>query len=242
MYQENFDKMTIIEHLEELRRRIIISLTFFLAATIVSFVFADKIAYVLKLPSQGLVNDFIFLAPTEVFIVYIRIAMLAGFIASMPFILIHAGLFFMPAISADRKKSISIWLGAAFLLSLAGVLFAYYLAIPFALRFLINFSQGIALPMISIGRYFSFVGAFLLIGAGIFQIPVIIGFLSSIGIVNTRFLTSKRKYTIIAIFIISAIITPTQDIINMLIFALPMICLYEIGLMVSWIIEKRRGG
>lgn len=240
MREENFDKMSIIEHLEELRRRIILSLSFFLIAAIISFIFVDKLAYILKLPAKEAIKDFIFLTPTEVFVTYLRIAILTGFILSIPFILIQLGLFFTPAISSDKRKSIFLWLSASFLLSITGIIFSYFLAIPFALKFLIDFSKDIALPMISIAKYFSFVSAFILIGAGIFQIPVIMGFLSIIGILNSAFLRQKRKYMIIIIAIIAAIITPTQDVINMLIFMLPMWALYEIGVLVSWLIEKKR--
>lgn len=241
MREENSKKMTIIEHLEELRRRIIICLVFFLIASIISFIFVDRLAYILKLPAEGLIKDFIFLTPTEVFVSYLRIALLSGFIISIPFILIQFGLFFMPAIAIDKRRYISVWLLASFLLSLIGIVFSYFLAIPFTLKFLINFSEDIALPMISIARYFSFASSFLLMGAGIFQLPVIIGLLANIGILNTHFLCKNRKYAIIIIFIIAAVITPTQDIINMLIFSLPMIVLYEIGILVAWLVERRRG-
>jgi sec-independent protein translocase protein TatC len=122
---------------------------------------------------------------------------------------------------------------------MAGIMFSYFLALPFALKFLISFAAGAAVPMISIGRYFSFAAIFLLMGAAVFQIPVIMGLLSSIGMLSARFFSKNRKYAIVVIFIISAIITPTQDIFNMLIFALPMWALYEIGIFISWIIEKR---
>ena len=234
------DKMSIIEHLEELRKRIIASLIFFVAATIFSFVFVDKIFAILRIPALGIIENFIFLTPTEVFATYVRIAILAGFIISLPFILLQLGLFLKPAISPDKGKTIFIWLIMAFLLSIMGIMFSYFLALPFALKFLIGFAKGAAVPMISIGKYFSFACALLLIGAGIFQIPVIMGLLSSIGILNSKFFSKNRKYAIVIISIIAAVITPTQDVFNMLVFALPMWGLYEIGILVSWIIEKKR--
>jgi len=232
--------MTIIEHLEELRKRIIASLIFFVAATILSFVFVDKISTILRLPALGIIENFIFLTPTEVFTTYLRISILAGFIISLPFILFQIGMFLMPAISPDRRKTISTWLIMSFLLSILGIMFSYFLALPFALKFLINFARDAAVPMISIGKYFSFAGALLLVGAGIFQIPVIMGLLSNIGILSSKFFRKNRKYAIVVIAIIAAIITPTQDIFNMLIFSVPMWSLYEVGIWVSWIIEKRR--
>jgi sec-independent protein translocase protein TatC len=95
-------------------------------------------------------------------------------------------------------------------------------------------------PMISIGKYFSFAGALLLMGAGIFQIPVVMALLSYIGMFKAAFFSKNRKYAVVVIFIIAAIITPTQDVVNMLIFAVPMLGLYEAGILASWVIEKRR--
>ncbi|MDD5356268.1 MAG: twin-arginine translocase subunit TatC [Candidatus Omnitrophica bacterium] len=234
------NKISIIEHLEELRRRIIISLIFFAAAAVFSFVFVDRISGILRLAASGIIENFVFVAPTEVFAAYLRISILSGFVISLPFILYQLGAFLAPAISSDRRNSVFMWLVTSFLLSVTGIIFSYFLALPFALKFLINFAGGAAIPMISIGRYFSFAGAFLLAGAGVFQIPVIMGLLSSVGILNSSFFRKNRKYAIVVIFIISAIITPTQDIFNMLIFALPMWALYEIGILISWIIEKKR--
>lgn len=233
-------KMSIIEHLEELRKRIIASLIFFMAATIFSFIFVDKISDILRLPALGIIGNFIFTSPTEVFTTYLRLAVLAGFIVSLPFILFQVGAFLMPAVPRDKRKAIINWLVVSFALSMLGIMFSYFIALPFALKFLINFARDAASPMISIGKYFSFAGALLLIGAGMFQIPVIMALLSHIGVLNTIFFRKNRKYAIVAIFIIAAIVTPTQDIVNMLIFAVPMLMLYEAGILASWIIERKR--
>lgn len=232
------NKMTVIEHLEELRKRIIISLIFFVAAVSFSFIFVNKISYVLRLPALGIVENFVFVSPTEVFTAYLRISILSGFVLSLPFILYQLGMFLTPAISQDKRNSVFMWLVVSFLLSIAGIMFSYFLALPFSLRFLVDFASGAASPMISIGKYFSFAAAFLLIGAGVFQIPVIMGLLSSIGLLKPYFFRKHRKYAVVVIFIISAIITPTQDMFNMLIFALPMWALYEVGILISCGIGK----
>jgi sec-independent protein translocase protein TatC len=232
------NKMSIIEHLEELRKRIIVSLVFFTLASIFSFMFVDKISDILRLPALGIIENFIFLTPTEVFAAYMRISILAGFVISLPFILLQLGLFLIPALPKDQREAIVSWLIISFLLSILGIMFSYFLALPFALKFLISFANGAAVPMISLGKYFSFAGALLLIGAGIFQIPVVMALLSYIGIFKAAFFRKNRKYAVVVIFIIAAIITPTQDIVNMLIFAVPMLALYEAGILASWIIEN----
>jgi len=202
--------------------------------------FINKISYILRLPALGVIDNFIFTSPTEVFTAYLRLSILAGFIISLPFILFQLGLFLMPAVSHDKRKAIVNWLIVSFSLSMLGIVFSYFLALPFALKFLINFARDTALPMISIAKYFSFAGALLLIGAGIFQMPVIMALLSYLGVLNTIFFRKNRKYAIVAIFITAAVITPTQDIINMLIFAVPMLVLYETGIVASWVTEKKR--
>ncbi len=240
MYEENLSRMTIIEHLEELRKRIIYSLAFFVTAAVFSFMFVDKISGILRLPAIGVIDNFIFTSPTEVFGVYLRLSMLSGFIISLPFILLQLGFFLMPAVAAGKKEVIISWLVLSLALSMLGIIFSYFIALPLALKFLIGFARGAALPMIAIGKYFSFAGAFLLIGAGIFQIPVIMALLTYLGLFGPGFFNKNRKYAIVSIAILAAIITPTQDIFNMLIFGLPMWVLFEAGVVASLIIEKRR--
>jgi len=232
------NKMTVIEHLEELRRRIIASLVFFTIASICSFIFSDNISDILRLPALGVIDNFVFVAPAEMLTSYLRLSLLTGFFVSLPFILFQAGCFLIPAVSPDKREAVMSWLIISFALSLLGIMFSYLLALPFALKFLVNFAKDAAFPMISIDKYFSFAGAFLLIGAMVFQIPVIMALLSYIGILSSAFFRKNRKYAVVAIFIAAAIITPTQDIVNMLIFAVPMLALYEAGVMASIVIEK----
>ncbi|MFA4991437.1 MAG: twin-arginine translocase subunit TatC [Candidatus Omnitrophota bacterium] len=240
MSEHSPNKMSVVQHLDELRGRLIASLLFFLACSILSFFFVDELAYLLKLPARGAIKDFIFLSPTEGFVSYVRISLLSGFICAVPFMLVQMGYFFMPALPFNRRAPVFIWLGSSFSLFIMGAAFAYFVALPFAIKFLVDFAKGAAVPMISIGKYFSFATAFLLTGAAIFQIPVIMGFLSSMGVLSAAFLSRNRRYAVVCIFIVSAVITPTQDVMNMLIFALPMMGLYEVGVLVSRLTEKRR--
>jgi sec-independent protein translocase protein TatC len=133
-----------------------------------------------------------------------------------------------------------VWLCFSLALFFAGVAFAYFVAIPAALTFLVNFGKGVAVPDITLGRYVSFFGALEVAGGIVFQISIAVGLLADAGIVNTQVLRRKRPHAIIAIMIFAAVITPTQDIVNMLIFALPMMLLFEIGLLIAGHIEKKR--
>lgn len=240
MYEREIGKISVIQHLEELRRRIILSLIFFIAASSAAFVFADKLVNLLKRPASIYSNDFIFLSPTEGFVSYVRVALLFGFVISIPFFLFQTGLFVRPAIPHAKAKTIFIWLSVSFIFALLGAAFSYFIAAPFALRFLLGFALKAAKPMISIGKYLSFVGSFILMGAAIFQIPILMGFLAQINMLGSGFLAKRRKYAILTIFIVAAVITPTQDVINMLIFAGPMWVLFEVGVLVTWFVENKK--
>lgn len=239
-YREEPKKLDVVSHLEELRRRILISLGILAIASVFAFSQGEKILVLVKKPVETLIPQLIYIGPTEAFASYLKISLLAGFIISFPVMLYHAWAFIAPAISKALQGRMVAWFIFAFLLFIAGVAFSYCLAIPAALRFLINFGEGIAIPQISLGKYISFFGALILVGAVVFEIPVAIGLMTDAGLIGTRILRQKRLYAILAILVFAALITPTQDIVNMLMFALPMILLYEVGILLATIIEKRR--
>jgi sec-independent protein translocase protein TatC len=240
LYQEEHKKLDVITHLEELRKRILYCLAALTVASVVAFWQGDRIMRLVKEPISGLVNELIFISPTEAFMAYVKVALLAGFVISFPVILYNLWAFILPALDKRVRGRVVIWLSAALFLFLAGVSFSYFLAIPAALRFLIGFSSGIAVAMITLGKYVSFFGALTLVGGITFQIPIIIGLLSDAGILKAKVLRQKRHYALIVVLIFAAVITPTQDILNMLLFALPMMALYELGVMISVYIERKR--
>lgn len=238
IYPEESKNLDVIGHLEELRKRILYSLLILCGGAIVSFWQGEYLLAWVRKPVSGLVQELIFISPTEAFVAYIKIAILSGFVITFPFILYNLWAFIAPAMSKKMKGRIVIWLVAGFILFFCGVAFSYFLAIPAALKFLLGFSEGIAVPMITLGKYVSFFGALILVGGITFEIPVIIGLLADANIVKAEFLKKKRHLAVIAIMIFAAVITPTQDILNMLIFAIPMLVLYEVGILIASIIQK----
>ena len=240
-YREEPEKLNIIHHLEELRKRILISLGILAAATVFTFSQGDELLAAVKRPLLPLVpGGLIFISPAEAFTAYLKISLLAGFIISFPFILYHVWTFISPAVSKESRKRMSLWFICSLMLFLAGIAFSYYIAVPAALKFLINFGSDIATPRITLGSYTSFFGALVLAGGTVFEIPVIMVFMADTGLLKTRVLKEKRHLAVIGILIFAAVITPTQDIFNMLLFALPMILLYEAGLFIAVIVEKRK--
>ncbi|MFQ5952974.1 MAG: twin-arginine translocase subunit TatC, partial [Candidatus Omnitrophota bacterium] len=194
----------------------------------------------MRKPLEGLVAKLIFIGPTEAFIAYMKVALLVGFVVSFPVILFHVWAFLSPAVPKETRGHIIVWLFFALVFFFSGIAFSYFIAIPLALNFLIDFGSKVALARITLGKYISFFGALILIGGIIFEIPIIMGLLADTGLLKVRTLRGKRHYAIISILVFAAIITPTQDIMNMLLFAMPMIALYEVGVVLAGIIERRR--
>ena len=241
VYREEPRKLDFLSHLEELRRRIFFLLAFFIAAAVIAFTQGDLFLSVCIRPLKNTAAQLIFISPTEAFAAYLKIAFLVSFVLSFPVILYHAWAFLHPAFPRELRKRIAGWLFLSLFLFVGGVAFSYFIAIPAALKFLIDFGTGIAEAKISVGKYISFFGALIIVGGVVFEIPVVMGFLADTGIVRARTLRKKRPQMLIAIMILAAVITPTQDIINMLMFALPMVILYEGGILIALGIEKRKG-
>ena len=160
-------------------------------------------------------------------------------VSTSPFILFQIWAFVSPAISPILRVRVKYWFVSAFFLFLAGVIFSYFIAIPTALKFLIDFGKGIALPNISVGKYISFFGALILAGGIVFLIPVVMAFLVDSRLIKTSVMKKKRHIAFLGIMVLSAVITPTQDITNMLIFAAPMLVLYEAGLIIGHYLENK---
>lgn len=231
--------LTLVEHLSELRKRIIISLVAVGVASIVSLPFVPVLLKILKLPAQGLIEKLAFFSPQEAFLIYMRIAFLSGLIISMPIILYQLWAFVSPAIEERFKRYTLSFILFCSIFFVSGCLFAYFILIPPALRFLLSFGKDELEPVISAGKYISFVTSLILGGGLVFQMPILSFILSKIGVINHRFLRKKYKYAIVIIFIVAAIITPTADAFNMLILALPMLFLYEISIWISFFVGSR---
>ena len=237
-YPEDNNKLDIIGHLEEFRRRIFIVISIIFVCTIFCFLNGEFILKIIKIPSDPYLKDLIFLSPVEAFSAQVKTSLLFGFFMSFPFVLFQAWAYFSPAISPRSRKNAVKWLFLAFFLFISGICFSYFIAIPAALRFLIEFGSQIAVPQISIGKYISFVSALILTGGVVFEIPVLMIFSADAGLLSTKQMKEKRHLAIIAILVFSAVITPTQDIFNMLIFSIPMIILFELGLILSKFVEN----
>jgi sec-independent protein translocase protein TatC len=239
-YCEEPKKLNIVSHLDELRKRIIISLVTTVLMTVFFLCQGTRLLIIAEYPIRGLVRNLVYISPTEAFVAYFKTALLAGFLTSFPVILYQGWLFISPAVPGRLHNRVLIWFSAALVLFVTGTLFSYFVALPSALNFLISFGNQMAFPQITLGNYISFFGAFMLIGGIVFEIPAVVAILAEAGFVTSAVLRKKRDIAFIIILVISALITPTQDIFNMLVFAVPMALLYEVGILAASFIERKK--
>ncbi len=229
-------KLSILAHLGELRRRLILSLIAVAIAAIISFAFYDWIFYILILPAEGI--QLIYIEMTEMIGTIMRVCLSAGIVLAMPYITYHAIMFVSPALTRQEKRYVYIILPWVALMFLGGIVFGYFILIPPATKFLITFGSDIATPQIKIGNYISIITRLLLAVGLVFEMPVVTTFMARIGILKPRWLSDKRRMAIIFAFILAAIITPTFDPINQTLVAAPLIVLYEMSIWLAKLVYR----
>jgi len=227
-------RLTIMEHLDELRTRLIISVLALVGATMFMFVFTGTFLEILLVPSGGIKP--IFLKPTEMFVTYFKVAFIGGAALAMPVIVYNLIRFVVPGLKPNEKKYLYLVVPVTTVLFLAGLAFGYFVLLPFALRYLLTFGGDIATAQISIGEYISFVSTLLIWMGAAFELPIIIVFLTKVKIVNHKQLRSYWKYAFMGSFIAAAVITPTPDPINQAMVAIPLYLLYEIGVLFARVV------
>src|ERR1700736_3675400 len=237
--------MPLLAHLEELRKRIIFSLLGVLVGFLSCWSYADRIFGLVQRPliqalrHHGLAGGLVYLNPTEPFNLYLEVGFVAGLFAASPFVFYQLWLFMAPGLYRHEKRYILPFLISTVGLFLAGGLFGYRMVYPASLDFLIGYSQRFQ-PMITIGEYTKLFLT-VIVGLGlIFEMPVLIFFLALMRVVTARWMWRNLRYSILAIFVVAAIVTPTTDILNMCLFAAPMIALYGISVGVAWLVNSAR--
>ncbi|MCY3968605.1 MAG: twin-arginine translocase subunit TatC [Acidobacteria bacterium] len=233
--------MTLLEHLDELRRRILRTLIVVVVAFFGCFAFAEEIYNVLARPIEPHVDQLVFDGVTDPFIVFVKVALLASVFVTSPYLVSQLWGFVSPGLYRREKRYAIpfIFFGSFFFLG--GGAFGYFVALPFATEFLINMGLNSEWGAdIRIERYFSFAVNVLLGLAVMFLLPIVIFMLSQLGIVTPRFLMRHFRWAVLIIVILSAAITPTPDAINMTIVAGPTLLLYLLGVGASALVQRRR--
>ena len=231
-------RLTITGHLIEIRQRLTISVIVLVITVIVAFVFYEEIFHFLIAPAGDV--PLIYTEMTEMLSTTMKVSLAGGVVLAMPFFIYQFIMFVSPALTRREKKYVYIALPWIALMFAGGVAFAYLILLPPALKFLLTFGGDIATPQIKIGNYITLVTRLLVAVGVVFEIPVVITFLSRLGIVTPQWLSRKRKWAFIGAFILAAIITPTMDPINQALVAVPLVVLYEISILLSKLVYRRR--
>jgi sec-independent protein translocase protein TatC len=235
-------EMSFLEHLDELRRRLIWSLASVAVAYGLCCFFVDEIYGIAIAPISTQAEATLTIArPQDIVGLYFQVILVAAIFVSAPFVLAQAWLFISPGLHPHERRYAIPFVLSATLLFLAGGVFGYFIAFPAALRFLLQWIVASHLtPMIDIGEYFNLFFTVMVALGIVFQIPAVMFVLSRIGIVDAPGLARNAKYAVLGSVVVAAIITPTSDPWNMLVIAGPMVVLYGVGIVVAWIFGRRR--
>jgi sec-independent protein translocase protein TatC len=237
--REQMPAMGFLEHLEELRKRIVYSIIAIVICFAGCWFSASRLVDIMQKPiievlhKNGQPESLVYQHPVDPFNLYVKVAGVAGLFVASPFVLYQVWLFIAPGLYRNEKRYVAPFMLSSVSLFLAGGYFAYRIVLPKALEFLIDFGKQFR-PMITIEEYTSLFVT-LIVGMGvIFEMPIVVFFLALMGIVSPGFMWRNIRYAILGIFIVAAIITPTPDIVNMCIFAAPMVALYVLSIAVAW--------
>ena len=222
-------QMTLVEHLDELRGRILVSLA---AVLVVSCLAFWKIRLIMSFLMIRPVDHLVFFSPTEAFVEYFKLALFVGLTLASPVVLYQLWAFVSAGLKPGERMAFLIAMPFSVTLFLGGAAFAFFAVIPWSLRFLIDFAGSNVLAMISISKYLSFVVMMMVMFGVIFELPVAIVLLSKLGLVTPQFLSRNRKYAIVIIFIAAGVLTPTPDAFTQILMAVPLLLLYEISLII----------
>ncbi len=243
---DQLSAMSFLEHLEELRKRIIWSLVFIGLGFCACWWKADYIYGYMQRPilevlrAHKMEATLIFTNPTDIFNLFLKVGFMAGVFVASPFVLYQVWAFIAPGLYRHEKRYVMPFMASSVGLFLAGGLFAYKMVYPAALNFLIEYSQQAGAqfkPMITVGEYTDLFLT-IIIGMGIvFELPILVFFLSLMGVITAGWMWRNLRYSILVIFIIAAIVTPTTDIMNMCIFAAPMVALYVLSIGIAYLVH-----
>lgn len=235
-------KMSFLDHLDELRKRLVHIAISLAVGFVVCWFFAKRIYDFLALPiSQYLPPGvkLVYTNPTDPFTLYMKVAMLAGVFLTLPFTLFEVWKFISPGLYRKEKRYVVPFIVFSMILFISGAAFSYYIVLPSAFQFLIELGSSFT-PMIRIDEYLDLTNTMLLGFGLIFEMPVVVAFLSIFGLVSASFLWKKFQYALVGIVALAAIISPTSDAFNLLLWSAPMVLLYIISIGVAAIIGRRK--
>jgi sec-independent protein translocase protein TatC len=234
-------QMTLWEHLEELRRRLIICVIALVAGFIVCWLYRDWIFNVVQAPFLKYVSKgdrLSFISLTEPFFVYMKVSALGALLLTSPILMSQLWLFIAPGLYKKEKMYAIPFIFFSTFFFLAGCVFCYYFVFPFACRYFLEVGSQFK-QEVRVNDYFSLFSKLTLAIGVIFEIPILAFVLARFGIINHHFLLNKFKYAILVAFVVSAIITPTPDVVTQTFLAVPMLVLYLVSILIAWMFGKK---
>jgi len=239
--EHELPKMSFLEHLEELRKRLIVSIVALGVAFLLCWNFADRIFGWLSRPLSKFLpagDKLVFTRLTEPFLLYMKVAFFAGIFIASPVILWQLWLFISPGLYKRERRYAAPFIIIASLFFIVGGYFGYRVLLPGTCAFFLETGKQFK-QMIKADEFFSFASTIILATGLVFETPILIFFLARLGIVTPAFLMQKAKYAVVIAFIISAIVTPTPDMVTQTALALPMIGLYFFGVGIAYVFGKK---
>lgn len=232
-------QMPLTSHLVELRKRLIVSIIAVAAGFGISYNYSDELFKMLARPLPPN-TTFAFIRLIEPFVTYMKVSLMAGIFLASPILIYEIWAFITPGLHENERKWVLPIVFFSTVLFIGGAVFGYFLVLPFGYSFFLSFSTNTIHPMLSMDEYFSFTTKFLFAFGLVFEMPLFILFLALLGIVNAKMLSAYRKYAILVIFIAAAILTPTPDAFSQILMAIPMMVLYEVGVIAARMFGKKR--
>ncbi|WP_243145935.1 twin-arginine translocase subunit TatC [Clostridium chromiireducens] len=236
----NEKEIAVTEHLEELRKRIIIALV---SITVASAIAYSKIILLIEFmmkPLKGFNLELVFFSLTEGFITRFKLAVLVGIVCMSPIIFYEIIAFIIPGLKKKEKVLLYCSIFFLCLFFVSGILFGYIILLPYVLNFLMNYSQSYLNPILSGSMYLGFIGAFCLVIGFIFIIPLLLLILGLVGIINSKILRKSRRYMVLGLAAIELSFIPAADMLTFFVVILPVVVVYEIAIWIIYFIEKRK--
>ena len=230
-------EQTIMQHLAELRRRVLICVVAVIIGSAVAFVFFEQLIELLVRPARDLNLDdggqLVFTEVTELLTTAVKVSFVAGLVLAMPIVLYQVVMFVAPGLTGRERRYLFGFMPGAMLAFVSGVAFGYFVLTPPALHFLLTFGGDVAVPLIRVSNIINLMIRLLFWMGVAFETPLVMYLLAQLGIVSARGLARFRRYWVVVAFILGAIITPTFDPVNQGLVAIPLLVLYELGILLA---------
>jgi sec-independent protein translocase protein TatC len=235
-------KMSFLEHLDELRRRLVVAIIAVAVGFVVALVFIERIFSFVMRPLQQILphgGKLIYTEPTEAFMLQLKVAALAGLVLAAPLVMWQVWLFVAPGLYSKEKRFALPFVFFSSVFFVGGAAFSHYVVFPTAWAFLASFTTDYMEFMPKVSSTFSLYARMLLAFGLVFQMPIVVLALARMGVVTAGFLARHTKYAILIIFIVAAVITPTSDVVTQSMMAAPMIVLYALSIVLAWIFGRK---